>query len=119
VHILVVIAVSWITFFLKDINRRIDMTAGNLLLLIAFNFTISDDLSRLGYLTCMDAVLISTFLMTAVVVVFNVALKRLELSGKQRLAARLDTPMTWLYPVMYILMIRKRSCDQLAPFPRR
>ncbi|TET35126.1 MAG: hypothetical protein E3J69_05650 [Anaerolineales bacterium] len=101
--ILLIIFISWITFFLKDYGKRIDIGAGNLLLFIAFNFTISDDLPRLGYMTFMDAVLIGTFSISVLIVTLNVFYKRLENRGRGDLAQRIDNFSIWFFLVAYIV----------------
>ena len=103
--LLIIILVSWAIFFLRNYEKRIDAAAANLLLLIAFNFTISGDLPKLGYLTLMDVVLITTFVVTGLVLVINVFLKRMEVAGKLEQAERVDKYVLWLYPVVYIVMI--------------
>ncbi len=97
-----IIIVAWITFFMEDYGKRVEATSANLLLFIAFNFTISDDLPRLGYVTYLDALLVSTFVISVFIVVYNVYLKRQENHGKERRARQIDRLMIWFYPLSYL-----------------
>jgi hypothetical protein len=103
VPLALVIVVSWFTFFLRDFGRRVEVSSATLLTFVAFNFTIADNLPRIGYLTFMDAILIGAFVVSVIVVIYNVILKRLEADGRGELAHRIDKPMIWFYPILFIL----------------
>jgi len=97
----IIIAVSWILFFLKDHAKRVDAAGANLLLFIAFNFTISSELPRLGYLTFLDTLLISAFLVTAIVLILSVYLRRQDMKGRHAFVAKVDRYVITFYPLAY------------------
>jgi hypothetical protein len=103
VPILLIITVSYITFFLKDYSRRIEIATGNLLLFIAFSFSLGENYPRMGYLTFMDAIMATTFIINTVVVVLNVYFKWLEQKDERAKADRLEAPMNYLYPLAYLI----------------
>jgi hypothetical protein len=103
VPLFLIIIVAWITFFIRDYGKRIEAATANLLLFIAFNFTIGSDLPRLGYLTFLDSILIAAFVISVMVVAYNVYLKRLEVAERRPRAEQIDRYAIWLYPITYIL----------------
>jgi hypothetical protein len=103
--LIVIISVSWILFFLKDYAKRVDAAGANLLLFIAFNFAISSDLPRLGYLTFLDTLLISAFLVTAIVLILSVYLRRQDMKGRDTFVAKVDRYVIIFYPLAYFLTI--------------
>jgi hypothetical protein len=103
VPILLIITVSYITFFLKDYSRRIEIATGNLLLFIAFSFSLGENYPRMGYLTFMDAIMAITFVINTIVVVLNVYFKVLEQKGQREKADRLEAPFNYIYPIAYLV----------------
>ena len=103
IPIVIIVLVSWFTFFLKDYGKRIDLASANLLLFIAFNFTIASDLPRLGYLTLMDTFMLATFAITGLTVLANLWMKRLQRHGRDTFINTLDNTGLWLYPMVYIV----------------
>ena len=98
--------VSWANLFLEEYRRRIDFAGANLLAFIAFSFTISGDLPRLGYVTFLDALLMGMFFVNASSVAYNVMLRRLSIHGKDAKARQIDWHVTyWGYPLINILLV--------------
>lgn len=100
----IILAISWLSMMLRDYKKRVDVAAGNLLLFIAFNFTIGSSLPRLGYLTFMDSVLITTFAVGGINLVYNLLLTRMfERNPENRLFA-FDRYMLGIQPLLYLLV---------------
>ncbi len=103
---LVLITVGWALFFLDEYRKRIEIAGANLLVFVAFNWAISEDLPKLGYLTFLDFILQCMFLMTGALIVFNVALRRLKVAGREEAARKLDNyAIKWIYPLGYAAIV--------------
>ncbi|WP_186766432.1 hypothetical protein [Falsiphaeobacter marinintestinus] len=110
IPMLILIAVSWVSFFLEDLRKRIDMASANLLVFVAFNFAVSESLPHLGYITFLDFVLQSMFMVTATVIIMNVVLRRLKLRGRESLAISIDNYIVkWVFPLGYLGVIAYAS----------
>lgn len=103
IPMLIILTVSWATFQLKDYVKRVDMGITVLLLLIAFNFTLSTDLPRLGYITAMDAFMGGAFVITGAVALINVWFRRLQSNGHEDRVQRLDRYVIIFYWPLYVL----------------
>jgi hypothetical protein len=100
--LLLIVAVAYVTFFMQDYSKRVDYSAANLLTFVMFNFAVGSDLPRLGYLTFIDSILVLAFVATAVTVIANVIIKRLDVTGSEDVAKKWDGTILWGYPVLYI-----------------
>jgi hypothetical protein len=105
VPILLIVMISWVTFFLKNYTHRIEVASANLLLFIAFSFSLAENYPRLGYLTFMDAVMALMFIINALVIIYNVWLRRLEMNNKIEMVERIDDVLDWVYPLIYVALL--------------
>lgn len=102
----VLILVSWALFFLDEYRKRIEISGANLLVFVAFNWAVSDDLPKLGYLTFLDFILQWMFVVTGGVIVFNVILRRMKTAGREAQAAKFDNyALKWIYPLAYAAIV--------------
>ena len=103
--LLLITLVSWGTFFMKDYTNRVTISVSNLLIFVAFNFSIGSDLPRLGYMTFMDGILFTAFVGSALTVIINVIFRRFETTGRIELANTADKYITWGYPFIYLIAV--------------
>jgi hypothetical protein len=103
--IILIILISWFTFFLRDYTRRIEAAAANILLFIAFSWSLADNYPRLGYITFLDAIMTVTFAVNVLVLLYNVYMKRLEGQGKVERVQHIDNVLDWAYPLSYAALI--------------
>lgn len=104
IPILLILVVSWVTFFLKDYGKRIDVASGNLLLFIALSFNLAENYPRLGYLTLLDSVMAATFIVNALLVVYNVYLRRMQMQGKSAEVEKINNLIDQIYPLAWVVM---------------
>ena len=115
VPILLIILISWFTFFLKDYTRRIEAAAANVLLFIAFSFSLANNYPRLGYVTFLDAIMAVTFVVNTLVLLYNVQMKRMESKGEIERVERIDRFFDWAYPLSYLVLIALVALMFLRP----
>jgi hypothetical protein len=97
------IVVFWIDVKEFDWILKIPMTM--LLSMVAFQFTITRDLPRIGYVTFLDAVFLASFVFCFLGVFEITLVFLLQKHGRRPLAVRLHSAGKWVYPLAYFGVI--------------
>jgi hypothetical protein len=100
---LVPMVVFWIDVKEFDWIVKIPMTM--LLSMVAFQFTVTRDLPRIGYITFLDAVFIASFVFCFLGIFEITLVYCLQKYNRRPLAVRLHTMGRWAYPLAYLSVV--------------
>lgn len=95
--------VFWIDVKEFDWMLKIPMTM--LLATVAFEFVVSRDLPKIGYLTLLDAVFLLSLVFYSICSVEITAVFLMQRSGRRPEAERLHVMGRWAYPAAYLAML--------------
>jgi hypothetical protein len=96
-----IVLIGWGIFFIFDHNTQIAAASGNLLVFIAFNFTVGDSLPRLGYLTFLDSIMLTGFVASIGSLLLALYLKRIESDGRAEHAKTLERRAVIILPPVF------------------
>jgi Neurotransmitter-gated ion-channel ligand binding domain len=96
---LIPIVVFWID--VKEFDWILKIPITMLLSMVAFQFTITRDLPRIGYVTFLDAVFLASFAFCFLCTFEITAVYLLQKYGRRTLAVKLHTAGRWAYPAAY------------------
>jgi Neurotransmitter-gated ion-channel ligand binding domain len=102
----------WIDVKEFDWILKIPMTM--LLSLVAFQFTVTRDLPRVGYITLLDSVFLASFAFCFLAVFEITMVFLLQKHGRRPLAVRLHSAGKWVYPLAYLGVISILAIGFLA-----
>jgi hypothetical protein len=100
-------AIPWLVFWSQalDFSDQISVPLGIMLSMIAFQFAIARDLPRPGYLSFLDAVILTSFIFVALCMAEVLTVHLLEARGRVAASARIRRTSRWLFPIAYICAI--------------
>ena len=99
------VSLTWCVFWMdnESLANRVNITFIGILSVVAYYFVILDSVPEVSYLTFIDAVIISTFLILASGVVVGIIMEDIVHDDKAALAARVDRICRWAFPLAYFL----------------
>jgi hypothetical protein len=93
------VVVFWID--VKEFDWLLKIPTTMLLSMVAFEFTVTRDLPRIGYLTFLDAVFLASFAFCFFGVFEITTVYLLQKHGRRPLAVKLHSTGKWAYPLAY------------------
>jgi hypothetical protein len=116
------ILLSTCVFWMKreSLDRRVSIVVSFALTAVAFNFVVSGFFPNVSYLTILDAIILSGYLMCGVTIVSVISFELFKHHGKTRVWNYGNTTAKFAFPVLYVLIwysiyeIFMRSSDKIV-----
>lgn len=105
--LLALVSVVWSIFWvdIDSLADRLNISFIGVLTIVAYQFVLVENMPRMSYLTFLDAVLISSFMMMTMTVPQSLLIHSLVRKGKQRWARTIDRTSRWAFPAVYFLIL--------------
>lgn len=105
--LIVLVSVVWSIFWVEidSLADRLNISFIGVLTIVAYQFVLVENMPRMSYLTFLDSVLITSFVMMALTVPQSLLIHSLVRKGRQRLARTIDRTSRWAFPLAYLLML--------------
>jgi hypothetical protein len=109
--LLVLVSVVWSIFWVEidSLADRLNISFIGVLTIVAYQFVLVENMPRMSYLTFLDSVLISSFVMITLTVPQSLLIHSLVRKGKQRVARTIDRTSRWAFPLVYFLLLASVS----------
>lgn len=103
--LVLIIAISWSVFWMSEesVGGRMNISLICLLAVVAFGFTLSDNLPKISYLTFTDAVVAVVYCFMALTIAENIVVHTLKSRERETQASSLDRSCRWLFPLVYLI----------------
>lgn len=104
--LLVVVAMSWVVFWVppEKYEFQIGLGATSMLTAIAFNLSIGGSLPRLGYLTTLDKIVIAAIAMIFLAIVESLVTGSLAMAGRNKQARMIDRVARVAFPLFLLVV---------------
>jgi hypothetical protein len=101
--LIIILSLAYLVFYIpaEDMELACGLTVTSLLAAIAFQWTLSDDLPSVGYLTCVDKIFYLGYSLIMLAMVQTVWTYHLEKDGKMKLSNALEIAGRWLFPIIF------------------
>jgi hypothetical protein len=101
--LIIILCLAYLVFYIPAdaLDLACGLTVTSLLAGIAFQWTISDDLPDVGYLTCVDKIFYLSYILIMLAMVQTVWTYHLEKNGNVKLSNMLEILGRWLFPIFF------------------
>ncbi len=106
IPIIIILSLSYLVFYIpaESLELACSLTVTSLLAAIAFQWTISDDLPNIGYLTTVDKIFYLAYLLIMLAMVQTVWTYNLVKNDNEKLAVKLELLGRWFFPILFICL---------------
>lgn len=102
--LMIIFSLAYLVFFIpaEALDLAAGLTVTSLLAGIAFQWTISDDLPNVGYLTCVDKIFYLSYGLIMLAMVQTIYTYHLEQNGNKKRADILEIGGRWTFPILFL-----------------